>query len=270
MIKNISFEFFSPKNKLGYKKLRINKIKLLKFSPIFISLTFKNYNKSQNYSLNNSLKIFREGDNLIPHLINFVKSKNLLLNLLKIYKFINIKNFIILRGDISFGFFNKNNINKNIFKFIKNKNNIIKFASSYLNKHFNSNSFNEDIEYGMKKILNNTKFLITQYFYNINNYLSYIDKIYKFNKEIEIIPGIMPIFNSKKIINFSKEYNNEIYKNNLLNLNNYKNNKKSYNLFNINNTINLCNILINNGIKKLHFYTLNKFKIINKIIKNLK
>lgn len=239
-------------NFLDYKKRILIK-------PYFISIT-----TSQNNLNLNIIKFFIKNNiNIIPHII----CTNITLidfkNNLYFYYINNIKKILILKGDNNKDFYYSYNL-INLVK--KNFNNFFYIYSAvYCESHNNSFNFKNDLKNSLIKINFNNICNITQYFYNIESFLYFIDEIKKIKKKFLIIPGVMPILSIEQIIKFSNICKSEIPSWFIKRLNNYNINN-DIKIFNIEIIINLIFKLINFNIKKIHIYTMNNIKYINFIL----
>jgi len=109
--------------------------------------------------------------------------------------------------------------------------------------------------------------LLSQMFFDNSYYYEFLDLCHKANIDIPIIPGIMPITNIKQISKFASMCGATIpsyITDALENLNEEDVVKKGVEI-----AINQCEDLIKNGVKHIHFYTLNKSKATLQIVNYL-
>jgi methylenetetrahydrofolate reductase (NADPH) len=86
---------------------------------------------------------------------------------------------------------------------------------------------------------------------------------------VPIVPGVMPIYNFTQLARFSNVCGAEIPRWLRLRLESYGDDIASLREFGVDVVTELCQKLINAGVKNMHFYTLNQAKTITKIIDNL-
>lgn len=264
----ISFEVFPPKE--NSEKL-LEEIKVLKqHNPAFISLTYgAGGNENKSFELLKQIK--NTEINVMPHFTCITSTKenverniNTLLNL-------NIENILALRGDIPE---NKElqrhdfNYASDLVEFIKHKTNLSIGVAGYPEGHIESPDLDTDINYLKAKVDKGADAIFTQLFFDNNNFYKFIDKTEKAGINIPIIPGIMPIISKKQVEKMVKLANITVPKKVQENLNKLKD--KDLIEFGIDYASSQCENLIKNGIKGLHFYTLNKSYSTYEILNNIK
>lgn len=264
----ISFEVFPPKE--NSEKL-LEEIKVLKeHNPAFISLTYgAGGNENKSFELLKQIK--DTGINVMPHFTcitttkeNIEKNINKLINL-------GIENILALRGDIP----ENKELQKHDFyhasdlvEFIKHKTNLSIGVAGYPEGHIESPDLDTDINYLKAKVDKGADAIFTQLFFDNNNFYKFIDKTEKAGINIPIIPGIMPIISEKQVEKMVKLANITVPKNVQENISKLKD--KDLIEFGIEYATSQCEDLIKNGIKGLHFYTLNKSYSTNQILNNIK
>ena len=264
----ISFEVFPPKE--NSEKL-LEEIKVLKHhNPAFISLTYgAGGNENKLFELLTQIK--DTGINTMPHFTcisttkeNIEKNINKLINL-------KIENILALRGDIPENKeLQKHDFNyaSDLVEFIKHKTNLSIGVAGYPEGHIESPDLDTDINYLKAKVDKGADAIFTQLFFDNNNFYKFIDKTEKAGINIPIIPGIMPIISEKQVEKMVKLANITVPKNVQENISELKD--KDLIEFGIEYATSQCEDLIKNGIKGLHFYTLNKSYSTNQILNNIK
>lgn len=264
----ISFEVFPPKE--NSEKL-LEEIKVLKeHNPAFISLTYgAGGNENKSFELLKQIK--DTGINVMPHFTcitttkeNIEKNINTIINL-------NIENILALRGDIPENKeLQKHDFNyaSDLVEFIKHKTNLSIGVAGYPEGHIESPNIDTDINYLKAKVDKGADAIFTQLFFDNNNFYKFIDKTEKAGINIPIIPGIMPIISEKQVEKMVKLANITVPKNVQENISKLKD--KDLIEFGIEYATSQCEDLIKNGIKGLHFYTLNKSYSTNQILNNIK
>lgn len=264
----ISFEVFPPKENSEKLLEEINVLK--QHNPAFISLTYgAGGNENKSFELLKQIK--DTGINVMPHFTcitttkeNIEKNINKLINL-------GIENILALRGDIP----ENKELQKHDFyhasdlvEFIKHKTNLSIGVAGYPEGHIESPNIDTDISYLKAKVDKGADAIFTQLFFDNNNFYKFIDKTEKAGINIPIIPGIMPIISEKQVEKMVKLANITVPKNIQKNICKLKD--KDLIEFGIEYASFQCEELIKNGIKGLHFYTLNKSYSTNQILNNIK
>lgn len=135
--------------------------------------------------------------------------------------------------------------------------------------HIESKSQEEDLYYLKRKCNAGADFIITQLFYDSDEYLTYVKACANYGVTLPILPGILPVqnYNSfKRIVNMCRL---TIPKDLLEQLELVKADDEKVKEIGIAHSTQLCKKLLANGILGLHFYTMNLEKSIGEIIKNL-
>ncbi|MCW8942427.1 MAG: methylenetetrahydrofolate reductase, partial [Gammaproteobacteria bacterium] len=142
-------------------------------------------------------------------------------------------------------------------------------VAAYPEYHPESETPQSDFEHFKNKVAAGADGAITQYFYNIDAYLRFIDNCQKENISIPVTPGIMPITNFASLTRFSDVCGAEIPRWIRKQLEAYADDKESLQAFGLDVVSRLCNQLLEQGAPGLHFYTLNQANSTNAIWKNL-
>lgn len=264
----ISFEVFPPKE--NSEKL-LEEIKVLKHhNPAFISLTYgAGGNENKSFEL---LKQIKDTEiNVMPHFTCISTTKeNIEKNINKLID-LKIENILALRGDIPENKeLQKHDFNyaSDLVEFIKHKTNLSIGVAGYPEGHIESPDLDTDINYLKAKVDKGADAIFTQLFFDNNNFYKFIDKTEKAGINIPIIPGIMPIISKKQVEKMVKLANITVPPNVQENISKLKD--KDLIEFGIEYATSQCEELIKNGIKGLHFYTLNKSYSTNQILNNIK
>lgn len=275
--KGVSFEFFPPKSQKDKEALLETAKELKVFEPNFVSVTHGasgnyvsqkppiEYTKETVLELKNSL-----GLNIMAHLTCISHTKDELISILGFYKENNIDNILALRGDIP-----KNGEKRGcshaseLIDLIKTyfDDSFCIGVAAYPEGHPESPNMEWEIKYFKQKVEKGASFAITQMFFDNSYYYEFLDLCHKANIDIPIIPGIMPITNIKQISKFASMCGATIpsyITDALENLNEEDVVKKGVEI-----VINQCEDLIKNGVKHIHFYTLNKSKATLQIVNYL-
>ena len=274
----ISFEFFPPKSEIGEIDLFENVKKLKKISPDFVSVTYGAGGSTREKTNEMAVKLSKNEDiNVMIHLTSILHKKDDIERMLSNYCEEGIENILALRGDAPKGEIvdYKNQelpYAEELIKFINEKF-TSKFSiggAAFPEGHPESKNIDEEMYYFKRKCEAGMKFAITQLFFDNNKYFNYMERCKKNNIEIDIIPGIMPITAYSQIDKFIAMCKVEIPLKLRENLEKYKDNKDAVEEIGVEFATKQCMILLENGVKGIHFYTLNKSKATQKIYENIK
>jgi len=268
--RSISFEFFPPKTPEGEKELfkTINELQK-NIKPTFVSVTYGAGGSTRDRTRNIVKQIHETTDlDVMAHLTCIGHSKEELKEILDDYKNIGIENILALRGDIP----------QNYTEELKNKdgckyaNELVEFirknygdwfsigVAAYPEGHPESKTLEEDIQNFKRKVEAGSDFAITQMFFDNRYFYNFMDMLEKYNVKIPVIPGIMPITNFKQIKKFATMCGATIPRDLVKKLEKYEDNPQEVAKIGIEFAVNQCIDLLQNGVKGLHFYTLNKSK----------
>ncbi|WP_457622928.1 methylenetetrahydrofolate reductase [NAD(P)H] [Persephonella sp.] len=266
--KSISFEFFPPKTPEGEDQLFKTIKDLEKLNPTFVSVTYGAGGSTRERTIR-VVKRIHENCNLtvMAHLTCIGHSKEEINRILTGYKNIGIENILALRGDIPENMEGQSPFVDNGFRYAselvshirKEFNDYFSIGvAAYPEGHPESPSLEKDIYYFKKKVDAGAEFAITQMFFNNDFFYRYMDLLQKEGINIPIIPGIMPITNFRQIEKFAKMCGASIPKDLITKLEKAEKNPEDVYKIGIEFAVSQCEDLLKNGVKGLHFYTLNK------------
>lgn len=269
-----SFEFFPPKTAEGMANLREVRKQLAPYQPDFFSVTFGAGGSTRDRTMDTVLEIQAEGHGAAPHISCISSSKQEIRELLKAYQAHGIKRLVTLRGDIPSG-----EVSAGDFKYA---NELVQFiraetgdwfhleVAAYPEFHPEAGSAQKDLENFKRKIEAGANSAITQYFYNTDAYFRFVDAALAMGITAPIIPGIMPIYNFTQLARFSSVCGAEIPRWLRMRLEAYGDDLASLRAFGVDVVTDICARLTAQGVKQMHFYTLNQAGIIGQIIQGLK
>lgn len=269
-----SFEFFPPKTADGINNLRLARTELAKFKPEFFSVTFGAGGSTRDRTMETVFEIQAEGYAAAPHISCISSSKEEIRELLNAYQAKGIKRLVALRGDVPSG-----EVSAGDFKYA---NELVTFirqetgdwfhieVAAYPEFHPESISASKDLVNFKRKIDAGANSAITQYFYNTDAYFRFLEACEQQDINVPIVPGVMPIYNFTQLARFSSVCGAEIPRWLRLRLEAYGDDIASLRAFGVDVVTELCGKLIDSGVEKMHFYTLNQSKTIAKIIDNLR
>jgi methylenetetrahydrofolate reductase (NADPH) len=290
-----SFEILPPLKGAGIKSLFEGIDPLMEFNPSFIDVTYHREDyvlkKRQDGSYDRISTRKRPGTvaicaalqnhykvDAVPHIIcgGFTKedTENALIEL----NFLGIDNILALRGDARKGDTNfepEKGGNKNALDLIhqiKNMNagiyldeeitnsaesNFCIGAACYPEKHADAPNIESDMKYLKRKVEAGAEFLVTQMFFNNQEYFDFVEKCRSMGITIPIIPGIKPITTRKQVYMLPKIFHIDIPVEITQEIENCKDDKDIANI-GTQWAIQQCKELMEKGAPVLHFYTMGK------------
>ena len=260
---SVSFEFFPPKNQVSIESLWTNIKRLEPLKPKFISVTY-GAGGSTRENTHSLVKEIKKKTSLEPaaHLTCMGTSYQEIEKIAEDYWNTGVRHLVALRGDVPKEIDgNKQNDFKyatDLIRFLKGKYDFEITVSAYPEMHPDSDSLEQEYDVLKKKIdLGATK-AITQFFFNVNAYFEFIDGALKRGINIPIIPGILPVTNCKRTLQFAKKMNCEMPLDLIEMFKGLDSDQETRKLVAVTIVYDQCRKLIDGGIEDFHFYTLNR------------
>jgi methylenetetrahydrofolate reductase (NADPH) len=272
----ISLEFFPPKTAEGRESF-MNVVKALKaYDPLYVSVTYGAGGTTQERTLN-TLKWIKEETDLtvMSHLTCIGSTRASLDTLLRKYQALGIDNILALRGDpprnapdfdpakgeFKYG--------RDLVEFVKKSGYFSIAVAVYPEGHGQSPSIEKDMEYTKQKIDAGADFGITQMFFDNRYYYEFMDRAEKLGITIPILPGIMPIIDCKKIVEFAGFCNTTVPQEVLNRMEPVMDLPEEMRKLGVEFAVKQCEDLMKHGAKYFHFYSMNRSDVVSDIMKAL-
>ncbi|HYD75934.1 methylenetetrahydrofolate reductase [NAD(P)H] [Ramlibacter sp.] len=269
----ISLEFFPPKSDEGADKLRVARQKLYDLKPAFCSVTFGAGGSTQEGTLQAVREIMAEGCAAAPHLSCIGQTHDSIRERLSAYAAAGIRRIVALRGDLpsGYGLGGEFRYASDLVAFIRSETGRqfhIEVAA-YPEVHPQARSPEGDLAAFVAKVEAGADSGITQYFFNADAYLRYVEELRKRGIEVPVVPGIMPITSSTQLLRFSDACGAEIPRWIRLRLQGFGDDGASIKAFGLDVVTALCERLRSEGVPGLHFYTMNQAQATLEICRRL-
>ncbi|KAA0257331.1 methylenetetrahydrofolate reductase [NAD(P)H] [Deferribacter autotrophicus] len=269
----LSFEFFPPK-KVENEKILFDTIDILKnYNPDFVSVTYGAGGSTKDKTVDWTIRILKDYNlNVMMHLTCIASSKSDIDVILEILKAEGVENILALRGDIPKDFpvedIKKDfNYAYELVKYIREKNGFSIGVAGYPEGHLESESLEKDIEYLKLKVDSGADFVITQLFFDNNYYFEFLNRAVQVGIDVPIIPGIMPVVNLSQVQRFV-EMCGATVPDELVKKLEGRTPDDMYKI-GVEYAVLQCKELIENNVRGLHFYTLNKYNATKEILEGL-
>ncbi|MBD3264608.1 MAG: methylenetetrahydrofolate reductase [NAD(P)H] [Candidatus Omnitrophica bacterium] len=274
--KGFAFEFFPPRTRKGLVSLNSTAKILKRCDPLYMSMTYGAGGKTRETTREAIYMLKKDKDlTLMPHLTSVGAGKDDLKLIIEEYAREGIVNIMALRGDPPLdeaGFdFSCQEISYacDLVKFIKEQGDFCVGVAVYPEGHIECSNLDKDMYYTRKKIDAGADFAVTQMFFDNRYFYSLLQRMKKNNIEIPVVPGILPLTNIDKVKQFSSLSRTTIPKEIEKELNSLRNYPREMEKTGVEFTIRQCRDLLNNGVTRFHFFTLNKPKVITTILEAL-
>jgi methylenetetrahydrofolate reductase (NADPH) len=273
----ISFEVFPPKRDDDIEKLYDTIEDLKEIKPDYVSVTYGAGGTTRDKTVEIASKIKnRIGIETMAHLTCVNSTADDLNGVLEDLNKNNITNILALRGDPLQG---QSGFTKTaggfayayeLVELIKKQSHWSIGVAGYPEGHIETKNIEKEIDFLKMKVDNGADFVITQLFFNNNDFFKFRDRALKAGIKIPIVPGIFPILNFNAIQKITSLCGAKIPENLFEKLEKVKNNNQEIEKIGIEYAIIQINELINNGIQGIHFYTMNKSIQIKEIYNAIK
>jgi len=257
-----SCEYFPPKDAEADQKLRVTTGDLAALKPAFFSVTYGAGGSTQAGTYETVKWIKEQGLEVAPHISCVGATRERIVDHLDRYKALGIRRLVALGGDLPSGMASPGE-----FRYAYQLVELIRKVSgdwfhievaAYPEMHPRAASMDDDLAHFAEKVLAGANSAITQYFYNVEAYVRFVDEVLKRGVQVPIVPGIMPITNYKQLARFSDNCGAEIPRWIRKRLESFGDDLASLRAFGLEVTTALCARLLEIGAPGLHFYTMNR------------
>lgn len=274
--RTISCEFFPPRESDGIDNVLEAAKRLNSYSPDFVSVTYGAGGSTQSFTEEITLRLAHELQiEVMAHLTCVSQTKSELDQVLQKLSISGIDNIIALRGDppggdgnfipVEGGFAHASDL----IDHIRMNYEFGIAAACYPEGHTESIDLSSDIEYAKLKVDMGADFLVTQLFYDNEDFFQFMDRAIKSGITVPIIPGVLPILSTPQIRRFTSMCGARIPSNLDKQLDQYQEDDRAVRQIGIEHATNQVSELWNSGVPGVHFYVLNRSYSISKILDNL-
>jgi methylenetetrahydrofolate reductase (NADPH) len=274
----ISFEFFPPKTPEAEEELLRETVPALKcLGPSFISVTYGAGGSTRVNTLRIVDRIRREhGVEAAHHLTCVGSTRAMLAEVLDQTRALGVHNLLALRGDppkgqatftaVEGGF----SYAVDLIRFIKERDGFCVGAACYPEGHVECGDKRLDWDRAAAKADAGADFLISQLFYDWNDFLAMEDYLRnKHGVKVPIVPGILPFLKTEQIKRFTKLCGSKLPAPLLRQLETYVDDDEAVRRLGVEVATDLARQALDHGVKGLHFYCLNRVHSCREIIHNL-
>jgi methylenetetrahydrofolate reductase (NADPH) len=274
----ISFELFPPKTKEGDRKLFETTIpQLLELRPGFMTCTYGAGGSTHDKTLDIVSRIKNEvAFEAASHLTCVGASREEIGMYLEKAREAGISNIVALRGDPpkgddSFrphpdGFAYANEL----IAYIREVGGFDIMAAGYPEGHPESQDKYEDWRRCVDKVEAGANLIITQLFYDNNDFFEFSDFLTnKLNLKVPIVPGVLPILNLNQIQRFCGMCGANLPEKVVRKLETFGEDKQASRQYGVELATEMCADLIRFGVPGIHIYTLNRSDSTREVMRNL-
>jgi methylenetetrahydrofolate reductase (NADPH) len=260
--RSFSFEFFPPKTADGVAALDQARARLAALGPDYVSVTFGAGGSTREGTLETVLACRDAGLAVAPHLSCIGSTRESIDELLATYRAEGIGRIVALRGDLPSGMGRAGEFRyaNELVAYIRATTGdyFTLEVAAYPEFHPQAPSAQADLDNFRRKVAAGADGAITQYFYNPDAYLRFVDSCERLGLALPIVPGIMPITNYSQLARFSDMCEAEIPRWIRKRLEGFGDDRAAIRAFGHDVTAELCRRLLDAGAPGLHIYTMNR------------
>lgn len=269
-----SLEVFPPKKNAGGIETIYETLDGLKdLKPDFISVTYGAGGNLADNSTCDICSIIKNKYNILPiaHLTCVNNSKADIDVILENLKEAGVSNILALRGDINPDVTPKNDFihADQLVAYIKSKGDFDISGACYPETHPDSEDTVSDILNLKNKVDCGAEHLISQLFFNNEDFYSFREKARLAGIKVPIEAGIMPVTNKSQVLRMATMCGASIPRKMSRLLNRFENNPKALEDAGIAYAVDQIVDLIANGVDGIHLYTMNKPHIAQRIFASI-
>ncbi len=275
----ISFELFPPKTPEAEQKLFERTVpELLQLRPDFLTCTYGAGGGTRESTLTIVSRIIR--DFSIPaasHLTCVGASRDEIARYLDQALLNGIDNIIALRGDPPKGdaTFRPHpdgyRYACELVRYVKSRGRFSVGVAGYPEGHPESSDKHADWRHCAEKVEAGADLIITQLFYDNNDFLAFEDYLRnRLGVKVPIVPGVLPILSTTQIKRFCGLCGAKLPAAVMSRLEQYADDPASCHKYGIELATQMCDELIRHGVPGIHFYVLNRSDSISEIMGNLR
>ncbi len=277
MLPNLSIELFPPKDQVGEDKMwrAVNHLQNFDLNSISVTYGAGGSVRDRTIKIAKDLRLFINVP-VTAHLTCVNSTKEQLSEIVDQYEQAGIENILALRGDpvggprsawisTEGGFDHADQL----ISFLAQRKRFRIGAAAFPDGHPASNGdFDKDLEVLLSKEEKGAQYVVTQFFFNIENFYNLVNSLKNRGSKLKVIAGVLPITNFKQLTRMAELGGTELPKYVLDRINSTTPTDEIEKI-GVDLAITLCNSLISNGVDGLHFYTMNMSFATEKIITNL-
>jgi methylenetetrahydrofolate reductase (NADPH) len=272
----LSVEFFPPKTDKGEEAL-FGEIELIKsLRPAFCSVTYGAGGSTREKTVDLVDRIHRQcGLETMCHLTVVGQSKDDARGVLKRLREKGLENVLALGGDPPQGMADWQPHPDGFQHAVELVREAMSFGcfsvavAGFPEIHPRAKSRASDLRYLKEKVDAGAQAIITQLFFDNDQYYRYVEDVRKLGIEVPVIPGVLPIVSAPQIRRFTALCCARIPPQLEQALNKVENDDSAATQLGIEYATRQCEALIQFGVSGLHFYSLNKSHSVSAICKNL-
>jgi len=257
----ISFEFFPPRSEAGYTSLFRTLQELATLNPAYVSVTWGAGGSTRRKTVELVERIQREiGLSAMAHLTCVGSSRSDLATTLDALEQAGIENVLALGGDRPSGYEPPEDALEHanqLAAFIHERWTFCLGGACYPEVHPRAESAESDLDHLAAKVDAGISFLITQLFFDNDDYFRFVERVRGRGIRVPIVPGIMPAVSSASVKRMA-ELSGARIPAALAQLLDTSASDEQTQKIGVEWATAQCQELLRSGVPGIHFYTLNR------------
>lgn len=261
----LSFEFFPPKSEEGFANLYTTIEALRPIHPSYVSVTYGAGGSTRQKTVDLTSRIQRElGIRAMAHLTCVGHTASEIGAILDTLWAGGVQNVLALRGDPPNG--QKTFVAAeggfphatDLVAYVKSRQDFCVGVAGYPEGHPECLNATRDVEHLKAKVDRGANFIVSQLFFDNQDFYRWRDQARAMGIRVPIIAGIMPILNVSQIKRFIALCGAKIPHPLLLEIERVEEHPQAVHAAGVAHAIRQCQDLLDHGAEGIHFYTLNK------------
>lgn len=260
---DVSFEFFPPKTESMEQTLWKSVERLAPLKPSYMSVTYGANSGERDRTHDVVKRIQAEtGIQAVPHLTCVDATREELIEIAKDYWQSGIRKIVALRGDLPDGVEKPQSYASDLVALLKEVADFEIAVAAYPEKHPEAPNSQFDLLNLKRKADAGATEAISQFFFDAEVFLRFRDRAAATGIDLDIVPGILPVTNYQTLQRFAgftnvhvPQWLHKMYGG----LD--KDDQTTRNLMGANIAMDMVKVLAKEGIRKFHFYTLNRSEL---------
>jgi methylenetetrahydrofolate reductase (NADPH) len=260
---DVSFEFFPPKTESMEQTLWKSVERLAPLKPSYMSVTY-GANSGERERTHDVVKRIQAetGIQAVPHLTCVDATREELIEIAKDYWQSGIRKIVALRGDLPEGVEKPQSYASDLVALLKEVADFEIAVAAYPEKHPEAPNSQFDLLNLKRKADAGATEAISQFFFDAEVFLRFRDRAAAAGIDLDIVPGILPVTNYQTLQRFAgftnvhvPQWLHKMYDG----LD--KDDQTTRNLMGANIAMDMVKVLAKEGVRKFHFYTLNRSEL---------
>ncbi|WP_448951700.1 methylenetetrahydrofolate reductase [NAD(P)H] [Labrys neptuniae] len=266
----VSFEFFPPKNAEMEASLWEAIERLAPLDPLFASVTYGAGGTTRERTHGTVARMVEETDiRPAAHLTCVGATREAVDEVIRGYADAGVRHIVALRGDPPAGVGARYEphpggyaSSADLVAGIKALGDFEVSVSAYPEKHPESPSLAFDIDILKAKVDAGATRAITQFFFDNEHYLRFVDRVREAGIDVPIVPGIVPVQNFNQVRNFAERCGTEVPQRLAARFEGLDNDVATRKLVAAAVAAEQVFDLVDRGVSDFHFYTMNKADLV--------